>query len=130
MSQSNLAPSVEPEVEAREEQHLMELIWQDALLHLVYSNNEIFLPQYITGLIGEDGVGELKHRLSDRIATPVVSFIDPSIHALRIMQRPEFRGSTVSIPTTETLSNMQKKVSESLRPASEHSKVPRPRKSY
>lgn len=59
---SDLAIAMESRTECKE--GMMELIWQDALRHLDYSNNEIFLPPDITGIISEQSIDEIKHRLS------------------------------------------------------------------
>jgi hypothetical protein len=40
-----------------------ELLWEDALHHLTFTNNEILLPPNIVELIGPRNVDEIKARL-------------------------------------------------------------------
>lgn len=40
-----------------------ELLWQDALRHLKYTNNEVLLPTNVRDMIGQDNVDKIKSRL-------------------------------------------------------------------
>ncbi|KAL1963807.1 hypothetical protein VTN77DRAFT_7873 [Rasamsonia byssochlamydoides] len=70
-----------------------ELLWQDALRHLRFTNNEILLPANIVDLIGHRNVEEIKARLCALLRAPVVGFVDDSMNSFRIMRSPCFTGS-------------------------------------
>ncbi|KAF5862660.1 hypothetical protein ETB97_011298 [Aspergillus alliaceus] len=112
---------------------LTELLWQDALRHLESTNNEVLLPINVTNMIGQRNVDKIKTRLGALIGAPVVTFIDETINALRVMRTPAFSGSVVSIASHDGISNLKREVTESSarmhgRPAlsAKSVKVPRP----
>ncbi|RDW86143.1 HMG-box domain-containing protein [Aspergillus mulundensis] len=76
---------------------LTELLWQDALRHLVSTNNEVLLPTNVVDIIGQANVEKIKSRLSAILRGPVVCFVDESINALRVLRTPAFSGSSISV---------------------------------
>ncbi|BCS22942.1 HMG-box domain-containing protein [Aspergillus puulaauensis] len=108
--------------------NLTELLWQDALRHLGSTNNEVLLPTNVVDIIGQDNVEKIKSRLSALLGTPVVSFVDESINALRVLRTPAFSGSSISVAShAKTFSSKTGEVPVKSRAASTKStKVPRP----
>ncbi|OJJ43406.1 hypothetical protein ASPZODRAFT_146122 [Penicilliopsis zonata CBS 506.65] len=106
-----------------------ELLWQDALRHLDYTNNEVLLPTNVIDTIGQSNMDKIKSRLSGEadmyksalIGGPVVAFVDESINALRIMRTPAFSGSVISVASHELA---QKSVKErAVSPSKSHGKA-------
>ncbi|KAL4922173.1 hypothetical protein BDW62DRAFT_197408 [Aspergillus aurantiobrunneus] len=108
--------------------NITELLWQDALRHLGSTNNEVLLPTNVVDIIGQDNVEKIKSRLSALLGTPVVSFLDESINALRVLRTPAFSGSSVSVAShARTFGSNSSEAPPKSRPASMKStKIPRP----
>ncbi|KAL4860448.1 hypothetical protein BDV12DRAFT_205047 [Aspergillus spectabilis] len=102
--------------------NLTELLWQDALRHLRSTNNEVLLPKNVVDIIGQDNVNKIRNRLSALLGYPVVSFVDESINALRVMRTPEFSGTSISVASHHIGENTTKSRTASMKPT----KIPRP----
>ncbi|KAL4885006.1 hypothetical protein BJY04DRAFT_181140 [Aspergillus karnatakaensis] len=107
---------------AQSADNLTELLWQDALRHLESTNNEVLLPTNVVDIIGQDNVNKIKSRLSALLGGPVVSFVDESINALRVMRTPQFSGTSISVASHHT----DETTIKSRTAASKPTKVPRP----
>nr|AZB52187.1 MAT2-1 [Aspergillus pseudoglaucus] len=83
--------------DAQSPESITELLWQDALRHLFSTNEEVLPPINVTDMIGQDNVERLKSRLGALLGAPVVSFVDESLNALRVLRTPEFSGSAISV---------------------------------
>ncbi|KAL4799418.1 hypothetical protein BDV19DRAFT_355089 [Aspergillus venezuelensis] len=107
--------------------NLTELLWQDALRHLGSTNNEVLLPTNVVDIIGQDNVEKIKSRLSALLGTPVVSFVDESINALRVLRTPAFSGSSISVAShAKAFGSKSGEVPVKSRPSMKPTKIPRP----
>ncbi|KAL6238105.1 hypothetical protein BDW75DRAFT_248004 [Aspergillus navahoensis] len=107
---------------------LTELLWKDALRHLGSTNDEVLLPTNVVDIIGQDNVEKIKSRLSALLGAPVVSFVDESINALRVLRTPTFSGSSISVASpSRALDSRPCEAPAKPRPASmKPAKIPRP----
>ncbi|KAL4980557.1 hypothetical protein BDW66DRAFT_125508 [Aspergillus desertorum] len=107
---------------------LTELLWKDALRHLGSTNDEVLLPTNVVDIIGQNNVEKIKSRLSALLGAPVVSFVDESINALRVLRTPTFSGSSISVASpSRALDSRPREAPAKPRPASmKPAKVPRP----
>ncbi|KAL4930214.1 HMG-box domain-containing protein [Aspergillus undulatus] len=108
--------------------NITELLWQDALRHLGSTNNEVLLPTNGVDIIGHDNVEKIKSRLSALLGTPVVSFVDESINALRVLRTPAFSGSSISVASHARAfgSKSSEIPAKSRRSSMKAAKIPRP----
>ncbi|KAL4821103.1 hypothetical protein BDW67DRAFT_180649 [Aspergillus spinulosporus] len=107
---------------------LTELLWKDALRHLGSTNEEVLLPTNVVDIIGQDNVEKIKSRLSALLGAPVVSFVDESINALRVLRTPTFSGSSISVASpSRALDSWPGEALTKSRPAPiKPAKIPRP----
>ncbi|EAA60776.1 hypothetical protein AN4734.2 [Aspergillus nidulans FGSC A4] len=107
---------------------ITELLWKDALRHLGSTNDEVLLPTNVVDIIGQDNVEKIKSRLSALLGAPVVSFVDESINALRVLRTPTFSGSSISVASpSRALDSWPSEPPNKPRPASmKPAKIPRP----
>ncbi|KAL4940097.1 hypothetical protein BDV06DRAFT_197379 [Aspergillus oleicola] len=106
---------------------LTELLWQDALRHLGSTNNEVLLPTNVVDIIGQENVEKIKSRLSVLLGSPVVSFVDESINALRVLRTPAFSGSSISVAShARAFGSKSSDNPLKSRPSMKSTKIPRP----
>ncbi|KAL2816940.1 hypothetical protein BJX63DRAFT_441305 [Aspergillus granulosus] len=108
--------------------YLTERLWQDALRNLGSTDNEVLLPTNVVDMIGQDNVEKIESRLCALLGAPVVTFIDESINALRVLRVPAFSGTSISVASHEGIAGS--KSGEGLAKARAASakppKIPRP----
>lgn len=71
----------------------MALIWSQSLMNFHLTNNEILVPLNLTAIIEPSCIEQLKSQLSTYLGCPCVAFVDDSLGCVRILARPEFKGS-------------------------------------
>ncbi|KAL4805463.1 hypothetical protein BDV18DRAFT_140950 [Aspergillus unguis] len=122
------AVSIAMKSTAQSADNFTELLWQDALRHLSSTNNEVLLPTNVVDIIGQDNVDKIKSRLSALLGTPVVSFVDESINALRVLRTPTFSGSSISVAShARAFGSNSSELPAKSKPASmKPTKIPRP----